>query len=128
MIVLHKDHRLHIVAHLFEHRVRKPPVDELIALPVCRTKDGPGMRDVTKRPKSLVGEALVVARLFLLRERGSSGGTRKRSNSSTAARSASPVPLATQTPSHARRTGSSAVTRPLGGTTQAISRPWRMCM
>jgi hypothetical protein len=40
MIVLHKDHRLRAVAHLFEQRVGKPPVHELIALPVAARKMG----------------------------------------------------------------------------------------
>ena len=44
---------------------------------------------------------------------GSSGGTRSRSNSSTFALSALPLPLATQTPSQARSTASIAVTSPL---------------
>ena len=47
---------------------------------------------------------------------GWSGGTRKRPDSSALSRSASPVAWAIQVPSHARNTGSSAVTKPLGGT------------
>ena len=66
VIVLHKDHRVWTVRHLLKQRVGKALVHELIALPVGRAKDGPGMRNVTKRPQPLVGEALVVARLFLL--------------------------------------------------------------
>ncbi len=85
--------------HFLEHRIREEPVDFAIVLPVSRVEPRTREGNVAKRPEPAVGEAVVVPFLLLRGEpdpaegiRGSSGGTRMRSCSSTTSRSASPLP------------------------------------
>ena len=129
VVVLHEDDRV-VGVDLVAHRVGEPLVDADVVLPVLGAEDRARVRDVAERPEPLVGEAVVVAVLFALASAtlGAAGttlrpgGTRTRSFASTVSRSALPLPWATQTPEQARITGSSAVTRPLAGWSDADRR------
>ena len=67
MIVLHEHDRRRVL-HLFDHRIRKAAVDPHVLLPVGFGKLGSRVGDMTERPQRVVGEAVVVALLFLRRE------------------------------------------------------------
>jgi hypothetical protein len=121
VVVLHEDDGV-LGVGLLPDRLGEAGVDGDVVLPVLLAEGGAGVREVAQRPEALVGEAVVVALLLLRGEPDpaqvvglSSGGTPTRSRLSTVSRSALPLPCATQTPEHARITGSSAVTRPLAG-------------
>ena len=126
VVVLHEDDRVVGVDLVARRRRAKRSVDLLVVLPVLAAEDRPRVRDVAERPEPLVGEAVVVALLFLRREpdapercttpRPAARATPIRARRPSRGRPM-PLPCATQTPEQARMTGSSAVTRPLAGCT-----------
>ena len=130
VIILHKDHRLWTVLPSLQAarqqiaglRAGSTPSrqrERWAAYAQCgKAAKAPRWRSPRSIAPLLPRTARPCARYSAVRRAARAGGrTRPRR------RSASPVPLATQTPSHARSTGSSAVTSPLGGTTQTISLP-----
>ena len=128
VVVLHQHDRV-VAIDLLAHRVGELAVHRDVVGPVLGAEHRARVRDVAERPQPLVGEAVVVALLFLLGEPDAPqqvGAPRRaapgsRSLMSTVSRSAEPLPCATQTPEHARITGSSAVTRPLAGWSTLIA-------
>ena len=68
VVILHKDNGLGTALHLLQQRSRKLLVHTLVPLPVRSAEDGPGVRNMTERPQTLIGKAVVVACLLLARE------------------------------------------------------------
>ncbi len=64
VVLREKDRRLRAF-HLLEDGVGKTPVNLLVVIPILGPEDGAGVRDVAERPKTFVGESVVVALLFL---------------------------------------------------------------
>ena len=67
VVVLHQHHGV-LRLRLGDDRVREPRIDGAVVLEVAGAKRGPHVRDVAQRPQAFVGEAAVVAALFLGRE------------------------------------------------------------
>ena len=111
VVILHQNHRLFGVLHFFEQGIGELTVDGLILFPIVGSKDRTRVRDMTERPDSFIGEAVVISFLFFLGEPnspqrvlGSSGGTASRLCLSTLSRSAVPLPCASQVPLQAHNT------------------------
>src|SRR6202158_2343612 len=51
--------------HLLDGRIGEAAIDFLISDPILGAKDGASVRDVAQRPDAFIGEAFVVALLFL---------------------------------------------------------------
>jgi hypothetical protein len=64
VVVLHQHHRV-FAARLGDHRVGKALVDRAVGLPVRLPEHRPHMRHMAQRPHAFVGEAVVIALLFL---------------------------------------------------------------
>ena len=78
VVVLHQHDRV-VGARLVRHHVGEAPVHRLVVLPVGRAEDRPRVRDVAERPQALVGEAVVVALLLLLRQPDAADAVRRAS-------------------------------------------------
>ena len=131
VIVLDEDKRVAGAVDLLEQCRREFTVDAAIVVPVAGAKDGARVCDMAERPESFVREAEIEP-LFLLAAQPHSAqrilrmvreAPASRPCSSAVLRSASPVACATHVPSQTRSTGSSAVTKPLGGTDQINELP-----
>src|SRR4030067_903895 len=68
VIVLNEHARLVNTFKLAERDPRKLLVHRLIVSPILGSKDGPGVGDMAEGPQPLVGKAIVVDLLFLLRQ------------------------------------------------------------
>ena len=65
MIVLNQDDGVLFAGDLLYKRVGKFSVDCVVVFPIRSAKDGAGVGDVAERPKTFVGESVIVA-YFLL--------------------------------------------------------------
>jgi hypothetical protein len=64
VVILHKDDRV-LAVRLVGDDLSEATIHVLVVLPVRRAEYRARMRDVAKRPESFIGEAEVVALLFL---------------------------------------------------------------
>src|SRR5215469_1468223 len=64
MIVLYEHNGLFGILHFFQRGLSKLAIDFLVVLPIRQAEDGPGMRDMAKRPQALIGETIVITFFF----------------------------------------------------------------
>src|SRR5271167_3305371 len=58
VVILHQDYGLLGPGHFLQRGIGKLAIHLLVVLPIRSSKDWAGVRDVTERPQSLVGEAV----------------------------------------------------------------------